>query len=258
VRILLAALRCEKGAVRDNLALHERVLREARDSGCALAVFPEMSLTGSVNPARTPEQLLTHDDPAVAAMARLTKETGVAAAFGLSERGPGDAAHITQVAAAGGRVVGMQRKRHLGDDEESYTAADEDATLEIDGARYAIAICAESGVDRPFAHAVAADAKLVLFCAAPGLYGRRIDEAAWKRGWEWWRADGIGAAQRHARERGLWIALATQAGSADDEDFPGVAALIDPEGNVRAELPDWREGNLVVDVPCDAADNAAT
>jgi predicted amidohydrolase len=251
VRILLAALRCEKGAVRDNLALHERVLREARDSGCALAVFPEMSLTGSVNPARTPEQLLTLDDPAVAAMARLTKETGVAAAFGLSERGPGDAAHITQVAAAGGRVVGMQRKRHLGDDEESYTAADEDATLEIDGARYAIAICAESGVDRPFAHAVAADAKLVLFCAAPGLYGRRIDEAAWKRGWEWWRGCGLGDAQRHARERRLWIAMATQAGSTHDEDFPGIAALVDPDGNVRAELPDWREGTLVVDVPLD-------
>jgi predicted amidohydrolase len=145
--------------------------------------------------------------------------------------------------------VAVQRKRYLGEGEEGYTAGEEDATFELDGTRGAIAICAESRIDRPFAHAVTAGARLVLFCAAPGLYGRRIDEAAWKRGWEWWRGDGIGAAQRHARERGLWIALATQAGSARDEDFPGVAALIDPEGNVRAELPDWREGNLVVDVP---------
>jgi len=57
------------------------------------------------------------------------------------------------------------------------------------------------------------------------------------------------ADQRHARERHLWIAIATQAGSTHDEDFPGIAALVDPDGEVRAELPDWREGTLIVDVP---------
>jgi predicted amidohydrolase len=249
VRTLLAALRCEKGAVSENLAAHRRILCEGRDAGCALAVFPEMSLTGSLNPARTPELLITLDDPAVSEMAGLTAEIGVAAVFGISERGEDGAAHITQVVAEYGRVVGVQRKRHLGEGEESYRAADADATIELGGARCAIAICAESGIDRPFDHAASVDAKLVLFCAAPGLYGRRIDEAAWRRGWEWWRSVGLRDAQRHARERGLWIAIATQAGSTEDEDFPGLAALVDPTGGVCAELPDWRAGSLIVDVP---------
>jgi predicted amidohydrolase len=249
VRILLAALRCEKGAVSENLAEHRRVLCEARDEGCALAVFPEMSLTGSLHPARTPELLITLDDPAVTEMVGLTAEVGVAAVFGISERGEGGAPHITQVAAEHGRIVGVQRKRHLGEGEESYRAADADATIDLGGYPCAIAICAESEVDRPFAHAVSVEAKLVLFCAAPGLYGRRIDEAAWRRGWEWWRSAGLGDAQRHARERGLWIAIATQAGSTEDEDFPGLAALVDPTGTVCAELPDWRAGSIIVDVP---------
>ncbi len=249
VRMLLAALRCEKGATDENLAEHRRVLYDARDEGCAIAVFPEMSLTGSLDPSRTPELLVTLDDPSVAAMTALTAEAGVAAVFGVSERAADGAAHITQVAAEHGRIIGVQRKRHLGDGEESYTAADEDATVEVDGVRCAVAICAESSTARPFAHAVEAGAKLVLFCAAPGLYGRRIDEAAWRRGWDWWRGEGVGDVQRHARERRLWIAVATQAGSTHDEDFPGVAALVDPEGNLRAALPDWREGALVVDVP---------
>src|SRR4029079_3447524 len=51
VRILLPALRCEKGAVNENLAAHRRVLSEGRDEGCALVVFPEMSLTGSLHPS---------------------------------------------------------------------------------------------------------------------------------------------------------------------------------------------------------------
>jgi predicted amidohydrolase len=249
VRILAAALRCEKGSLPENLEEHRRVLEEARAARCTLAVFPEMSLTGSLDPSRQPELLVTLDHPAVAELVAFTAESGVAAAFGISERsGRGDA-HISQVVAEHGRIVGVQRKRHLGEGEESYAAADTDVTIELGGVRCAIAICAESGIDRPFAHAAAAEAKLVLLCSAPGLYGRRIDEAEWRRGWEWWRAEGLGDARRHARARGLWIVLATQAGSTHDEDFPGVAALVDPAGSVRAELPDWHAANLIADVP---------
>jgi predicted amidohydrolase len=51
VRALLAALRCPKGDVAGNLAAHVRLLSDAASAGCDLAVFPEMSLTGSVDPA---------------------------------------------------------------------------------------------------------------------------------------------------------------------------------------------------------------
>ena len=249
MRILLAALRCEKRAVDANLGEHRRVLHEARDSGCAIAVFPEMSLTGSVDPARDATGLIALDDPAVTAMIELTGELGVAAAFGIAERSDRGDAHIAHVVADRGRVIGLQRKRHLGEGEEAYVAADVDNLFDVGGTSCAIAICAESRVDRPFAHAAAHGAKLVFLCAAPGLYGRRIDEAAWRRGYDWWHTDGLGDARRHARERGLWIGMTTQAGSTRDEDFPGLAALVDPNGDVIAQLPDWRPASLVVDVP---------
>jgi hypothetical protein len=89
----------------------------------------------------------------------------------------------------------------------------------------------------------------VLFPAAPGLYGRRTDEASWQAGFSWWQGCSLGDAARHARRLGLWVALAGQAGVTVDEDFPGLAALVGPDGNVTARLPDWREGTLVVDVP---------
>lgn len=43
--------------------------------------------------------------------------------------------------------------------------------------------------------------------------------------------------------------MATQAGPTVDEDFPGIAALICPNGDVVERLPDWRPGHLIVDVP---------
>jgi predicted amidohydrolase len=78
----------------------------------------------------------------------------------------------------------------------------------------------------------------------------RADEASWQRGFAWWEGSALGDARRHARRRGRWIALAGQAGSTVDEDFPGLAALVGPDGVVTARRPDWRPGVLLADIPC--------
>ena len=248
MRLLLSALRCEKGAIDRNLAEHRRALRAARDAGCALAVFPEMSLTGSVDPAHNPERLVPLDHPAITELVAATGDAGVAAVFGIGER-TAEGPFITQVVADGGGIAGVQRKRHLGEGEEAFRVSDDDGVFDVAGMRFAIAICVEGGTDRPFAHARSAGAGLVCFPAAPGLYGRRTTGDAWRAGWEWWCGSALGDARRHARERGLWIAIATQAGVTVDEDFPGLAALVNPRGEVVAQSPDWLAADLVVDVP---------
>jgi len=248
VRLLLSALRCEKGAIDHNLAEHRRVLRAARDAGCALALLPEMSLTGSADPAVDPERLVPLEHPKVAELVAATHDVGVAAVFGIAEQGA-DGPFITQVVAADGVIAGVQRKRHLGEGEEAFRASDDDGVFDIAGTRFGIAICAESGTDRPFAYAATMDAALVCFPAAPGLHGRRATDDEWRAGWDWWCESALGDARRHARERGLWIAIATQAGVTVDEDFPGLAALVNPRGEVVAQSPDWLADDLVVEVP---------
>jgi NAD+ synthase (glutamine-hydrolysing) len=229
VRLLLAAIRCEKGDLDGNLARHLEILDEARGAGCDLAVFPEMSLTGSVDPRTHAGRLIAVDHPVVA-----------------RERGP----HITQLLAVDGRVAGTYRKRHLGEGEEAYRPGDAPAVLAMSGDPLGVAICAEGAVDLPWDEASAAGARLVCFCAAPGLDPPRCtDEAGWRRGFGWWETHALGQAIGHARRLGVWVALTTQAGATVDEDFPGLAALIDPHGDVVTRLPDWREDTLVVDVP---------
>jgi predicted amidohydrolase len=249
MRAMLAAIQCEKGDLNGNLATHLAILAESASKRCDLALFPEMSLTGSADPAASPERLIPLDHPAVAALARATAEHGVAACFGIAERAPSGLPRITQVFAGGGRVLGTQRKRHLGEGEESFTASAFSTVFAWADVRFGIAICAESGFDAPFDAAAGAGASVVLFPAAPGLYGRRTTEASWRSGLLWWQGCGLGDAIRHARRLGLWIAMAGQAGSTADEDFPGLAALVGPDGAVAARLPDWRPGALAVDIP---------
>jgi predicted amidohydrolase len=177
-----------------------------------------------------------------------TADLQVAGCFGIAEQTTAGIPHITQIVAAEGKVLGVQRKRHLGEGEEAFTAGTGAALFDLAGARFGVAICAEAGFDDQFDDAAAGGAGLVLFPAAPGLYGRRTDEASWRTGFDWWQGCGLGDARRHARRLGLWIALAGQAGSTVDEDFPGLAALVRPDGTMAARLPDWRAGTLSVDI----------
>lgn len=258
MRVMLSALCCPKGDPDGNLVAHDQVLAAAADAGCALAVFPEMSLSGSVDPESQGDRLLSLDHPAVTAMAKLTAEHRVAAVFGLAERAGDGAAHITQVVASEGRIDGVYRKRHLGEDEDGFTPGTERATFLLGDVRFGIGICAEAHVHFPWDEAVADGAEMVLFPAAPGLWGRRVTNEEWERGFEWWESAGLADARANAKRTGAWIAMTGQAGSTEDEDFPGVAALIGPDGEIVDRLPDWREGNLVVDIPVGRAATTAT
>ncbi len=249
MRTLLVAMRCGQGDLGRNLTAHLWMLDHAASAGGELVLFPEMSLTGSADPVTHPEWLIGLDHPAVAALAEATGQTGVGACFGVAERSPDGDPYIAQVFAVAGRVAGVQRKRYPGEGEEAFTAGTEPAVFAQGGVKFGVALRAEAGFDEPFDAAAAGGARLVLFPAAPGLYGRRTSEDSWREGFAWWVESALGDARRHARRLGLWIALAGQAGSTGDEDFPGLAALVGPDGSVTTRLPDWRAGVILVEIP---------
>jgi len=239
---------CEKGDLVGNLARHLEALRDAAGAGCDLVVFPEMSLTGSVDQLRRPEHAIALDDPAVAELAAAAGELGVDGVVGIGER-LGDDLYITQVHVRGGAVAGVQRKRRLGDGEEGFATSGHTERFSRDGVPFGIVICAEGHVDFTWDASVARGEQLVLLCSAPGLDERCTSKETWRSGFEWWGSAGLADAQHQAKRLGVWVAMATQAGSTHDEDFPGIAALIDPAGAIVDRLPDWRPGTLVVHVP---------
>ena len=249
MRVLLVALNAQKGDLDRNLALHLAMLEEAHAQKCDVAVFPEFSLTGSVDPRRHPERALTLDAEPVRKLVKATWQTGVAVVFGIAER-VDRAFHISQVYGHSGRLDGVYRKRHLAEDEAGYRSGDTAGVFQLGAAKFGVTICAEGGVEFPWNDAVAGGAEVVFFCSAPGLYGRRTDEHSWRDGHAWWVSEGLGHAVRHARRLAVPVAMATQAGSTEDQDFPGLAALVLPSGEV-ARLPDWRTGSLVVEVAVD-------
>ena len=250
MRALLAAINCQKGDVDLNLGTHRDVLAEAVAERCEIAVFPEMSLTGYLDPRRAGHRPISLDSAHVERMCSLSAESGVGMLFGIAESNSGDLPFITQVYVSDGRVQAVYRKRHLGDNEVGmYRTGGDSVVAGAAESRFGIAVCADRDQPDEFEFAASAGAKVVFHPSAPGLDPpRRTDVASWQRGFDWWRDTCIEIHGSRARQLGISIAVVTQAGVTEDEDFPGWASVIGPDGKVKAELPDWHAGTLAVDV----------
>ena len=108
-------------------------------------------------------------------------------------------------------------------------------------------LCADISNQEVFARAAQQGATLIFELAAPGLYGDQSTRN-WRSGFEWWRSECDEHLAARAREHGIWIAVATQAGRTVDEDFPGGAYVFGPDGSKRFETPNWSPGVVFVEI----------
>ncbi|MEJ7628993.1 MAG: nitrilase-related carbon-nitrogen hydrolase [Nocardioidaceae bacterium] len=241
MRLLLTSVACPKGEIAVNHARHLELLAEGADAGCDVVLLPEMSLTGY-----RPTAALALDHHAVTELVRATVD-GPALCFGLVERSAsGKPPYITQLVAVGGDLVAVHRKAHLGQGEQSdfRSGPPGGGIFDIAGVTCSMAVCAEIGTAPPYA----LGSRLVLGPSAPGLYGdRRRTDDDWRRGFDWWRGSVVDDARR-LLAGDQYLAVSTQAGATDDEDFPGWAALLGPGGEIVSELPDWTVGAIDVDL----------
>src|SRR5260221_9541252 len=179
----------------------------------------------------------------------MTGEMGVTALAGIVEANPAGLPLLTQLVAANGTLLGVYRKRTIPDEEAHlFAPAGLPAVFSHAGITFGVTICADIDTPAVFADCASLGARLVFECAAPGLYGEQATRD-WQAGYTWWRGECEEKLGRSAREHGIFIAVATQAGRTCDEDFPGGGYLFGPDGALLDATPDWREGVLYADLP---------
>jgi predicted amidohydrolase len=241
MHIGLVQMRCEKAAVDDNLAAIEALLHEGARRGVDVMCFPEMSITGYIDPTRQPEAMLRLDGPEVARFVALTGAAGLTALAGIVEANPTEKPFITQVVARQGEMLGFYRKTTIIDDEVAWFAPG--AAVQVFAhpkATFGVAICADIETPEVFAANARAGARVIFEAAAPGLYGEQATRD-WGSGFEWWRDECYTKLGRYAHEQRVFIAVATQAGRTVDEDFPGGGYIFGPDGACLAATEDWSE-----------------
>jgi predicted amidohydrolase len=235
-------MRCEKGAIAENLQSIAQYLHAATERNIDILGFPEMSLTGYADPTRDPTVCLRLDGPEVGQLLELTRAYSGTVLVGLIEDNPAGKPFITQIAIRQGKLLGHYRKLTIKDEEaEWFSAGTEVPVFQHDTLTFGIAICADIGNEMVYAECARQGARLVFELAAPGLYGEQATRN-WRSGYEWWEGECQKHLSDYARKYALWIGVATQAGRTSDEDFPGGGYVFAPNGQRVYATADWSPG----------------
>lgn len=218
-----------------NVGRHADLVRSA---GARVVVFPELSLTGYELDADP----VAPDDPRLAPLVTACAATGSVALAGAPVAGNGGAVHLGVLRVDGEGAAVVYRKMFLGADEEArFTASDAPGVIEVDGWRLGLAVCKDTGVEL---HAA-------LTCAAGiDVYVAGVLEAA---------ADADvqpGRARRIARDHGVWVAVASFAGSTGGgfDEAAGGSFVLSPAGEVVAQVGAAVGAVITATVPLEPGD----
>jgi predicted amidohydrolase len=190
--IAAAQPHCASYDVAGNAIRHAAAIRSA---GARVVVFPELSLTGYELDAPA----LGIEDPRLAPIVEACAEMGSVALAGAPVNGDGDRAHIAMLAIDGTGAAVAYRKMWLGGAEpDRFSPGGEPAVVEVDGWRLGLAICKDTGVPRHASDtaALGVDAYVV------GILESVADAAVLDE-----------RAHRVAADHGLWVVMASFAGS---------------------------------------------
>ena len=196
-----------------NARTHAETVRTA---DARVVVFPELSLTGYELDALA----ITPDDPRLAPIVAACAETGAVALVGAPVQGEGDAVHIAMLAVDGTGARVAYRKVWLGKVEAlRFAPGPEPCVLEVDGWRLGLAICRDTGIHQHSADTAALGIDVYVAGVLEHAEEAHITDER---------------ARRIATEHGVWVAVASFAGSTGEgyEHAAGQSAIWNPDGAI--------------------------
>jgi predicted amidohydrolase len=244
----LVQMRCQKGAIEYNIISMYKYLEECRNKGVDIVCFPEMNISGYINPMKYSNALLSMFHPSIQRIADMSFLYQTIIIAGFAEKNYEGKPYITQFVAKDGKIEGCYRKRTLqGDQSKWFSPGTKPFMFKYSGYNLGLALSQDIYDERIFKEYAKKGASLVFESAAPGLSdGQGVRD--WEPGFSCWKNECQSKLGKYAAEDGIFIAAATQAGRTCDEVFPGGGYVFAPDGKCIYETEDRKEGMLVAKI----------
>lgn len=203
------------------------LVAQADTLGARLICFPECFLQGYLTEASSAHRVaIALSSPQFANVLRQFPCSGPAIVLGMIER-DGDNLFNTAVVIADGRVLGRYRKTHLLAGESVFSPGNEYPIFEVAGLRFGINICSDTNFADSARRVAEGGATLVL-CPANNMMPTPTAER--------FKAVHNAVRGERCRETGLWLMSSDVTGQRDGRAAWGPTAVLDPDGNVRANF----------------------
>jgi predicted amidohydrolase len=215
------------------------MIRQAEAEGARLLIFPEGFLQGYLTePEAARRAAMDLGSPAFAAVMSRLADAGPLIVMGMIEA-EGEALFNTAVVIENGKLIGRYRKAHLLKGESFFQPGTETPVFTVDGLRFGINICYDTGFPEA-ARQVALGGASLLVCCANNMMPRANAEK--------FRHVHNAARGERCRKTGLWLISADVTGERDGRISWGPTAVLNPAGEVEAQLPLESPGLLIFDI----------
>ncbi|WP_049623989.1 NAD+ synthase [Frateuria defendens] len=236
VRLALAQYDFPVGAVAANAARVRALMAQARAGGAALAVFPELTLSGY-----PPEDLLLRPSFLAACnqeLAALARDTDGLAALVGHPHSEGEVYNAASLLRGGGIELTTHKQAlpnyGVFDDKRYFRPGRDSAVAVVEGVRVGLLICEDVWVPEPAAQAAAAGAELLVV----------INASPWDDAKQAVREAVLTA---RAQETGCAIVYLNLIGGQDEVVYDGASLLVNGDGTVAARAPAFVDALLWAD-----------
>jgi predicted amidohydrolase len=217
------------------------VAARAEAEGVSLLCFPEGFLQGYLtDETQARRNALDLASPAFAVVLNRLPKTGPMIVMGLIEVDEGRLFN-TAIVVERGEVIGRYRKMHLHGGEQIFNAGTASRVFAIAGLRFGINICYDTNFSEAARKVADLGASLIV-CLANNMHRRKTAQAL--------KDVHNSVRGERCRETGLWLVSADVTGERDGRISWGPTAVLNPAGEVVAQLPLEKAGLLVFDIPC--------
>jgi len=239
LRIAAVVMRCVLGETQDNLNRMKAWIGEAASGGANLVCFPELNLTGySVREViRSVAEPIP--GPLSQAVVEMARESGMFILAGLVERDGEERIFVSHIVAGPEGLQGVYRKCHLSPFEQQiYCAGETTSVFDVKGCTFGIELCYDTHFPE-LSTLLALKGTEIIFCLHASPRGTPEQK---HRSW-------LRHLTARAYDNGVFIVACNQTGAnGDGLEFPGIALVLNPSGEVIAEHVSGEEGVLFADL----------
>jgi len=246
LRIALAQMEPALGDLARNVALHERLARQAARRGAQLIIFPELSLTGYLLQDLVAEVGLRVDDPRpIRPLLDISRR--IALVVGLVEETEGHRYHNAALYLENGRIRHVHRKVYLPtygmfDEGRYFAAGDRLEAFPTSLGRMGMLICEDAW--HPSTALVLAQDRADYLLVISSSPTEGIDRRTGLSSVSTWRNLMTVTSQLQT----LFVAWVNRVGFEDGINFAGGSCAVDPFGRMIAEAKLLEEDLVVCDL----------
>ena len=243
IRIAVVISNSPIGKISQNLeAMADRV-KEARKKGVAIICFPEMNITGYSTRKIIVDSAQFISGSVVNELEELAEKENMIILAGLAEKDEKGRIFAGHLVVKPQGLSGVYRKLHIAPPEQKIFSPGRNIPLfEAYGVRFGIQLCYDAHFPELSTRMALNSADLIFIPHASPRGTPEEKFSSWMR-----------HLPARAYDNGLFVVACNQIGeNKKGLNFPGIAVVIDPSGNVIAKDISGKENMMVVDLKADA------